>query len=203
MSAFDNTLRQIGRDLDRLGIPWALVGGVAVSTRGAPRFTNDIDAALVVASDTDRERLVTRLLDAGYILETLLEDKETDELVTVRLVVPSVSGTQFLLDLLFATSGIEAEAVQSAERIAVTPRIKLPVASRPNLIAMKVLSAGAEGRGRDVEDLERLLQHASEDDLAEARRALALITERGRNRGKDLQAEFDRYLQRFRKPPPQ
>ena len=151
MSAFDNTLRRIGRDLDRLKVPWALVGGVAVSTRGAPRFTNDIDAAVLVATDADREQLVAGLLEVGYHVETLLEDKETGELVTVRLLCPAVSGTQFILDLLFATSGLEAEVVQSAARIDVTPRINLPVAGIAHLIAMKVLSAGSDGRARDAD----------------------------------------------------
>jgi hypothetical protein len=198
LSAFDNTLRRIGRDLHRLKVPWALVGGVAVSTRGAPRFTNDIDVAVLVAADADRERFVARLLEAGYRVETLLEDKETGELVTVRLLCPEASGTQFMLDLLFATSGLEAEVVRAAARIDVTLRINLPVASIAHLIAMKVLSAGGEGRSRDADDLARLIPRATDADLTEARRALALITERGRNRGKDLQSEFDRYLRRFR-----
>jgi Nucleotidyl transferase AbiEii toxin, Type IV TA system len=198
VSAFDRTLGRVGRDLDRLKVPWALIGGIAVSTRGAPRFTNDIDAAVVIADDGNRELLVTKLVSDGYRVEALLEDKDSGELNTVRLWCPSVSGTQFLLDVMFATTGIEAEAVAAAARVNVTPRIVLPVATVQHLIAMKVLSSGAPGRSRDEDDLQRMIENATSKELAEAQNALGLMTERGRNRGKNLEAEFQNYLKRFR-----
>ena len=39
MTPFEATLRRAVADLDALGAPWAMIGGVAVSARSVPRFT--------------------------------------------------------------------------------------------------------------------------------------------------------------------
>jgi hypothetical protein len=69
----------------------------------------------------------------------------------------------------------------------------MPVATIGHLLAMKVL-ADREGRENDAGDIYRLLDVADEEEIRLARESLELITERGFNRGKDLQAEFDRFL---------
>jgi Nucleotidyl transferase AbiEii toxin, Type IV TA system len=45
------TLRGIASDLDALHIRWALVGGFAVSVRTEPRFTRDVDVAVLTDGD--------------------------------------------------------------------------------------------------------------------------------------------------------
>ena len=42
-------------DLDRLGLKWALIGGLAVAVRAEPRFTRDVDLAVTVADDREAE----------------------------------------------------------------------------------------------------------------------------------------------------
>ena len=49
------------RVLDRLGIPYAVMGGLAVRVYAIPRFTNDVDLTISL----DREKLPARLLDQG------------------------------------------------------------------------------------------------------------------------------------------
>ena len=44
-------LRRMAGDLRRLERQWALVGGFAVLARAEPRFTRDIDAAVMVADE--------------------------------------------------------------------------------------------------------------------------------------------------------
>jgi len=73
----------------------------------------------------------------------------------------------------------------AARLLAVTRDLKVPVATRAHLIAMKVLSQG-EDRPQDSVDLQQLLQRASTADLDEARTALRLIGEREHDSGKDL-----------------
>lgn len=51
-------LGDIVRHLRRLGRPFALVGGLAVSLRAEARFTRDVDLAIVAADDAEVERLV-------------------------------------------------------------------------------------------------------------------------------------------------
>ena len=72
----------------------------------------------------------------------------------------------------------------AAERLEVLPGLTLPVATAGFLIALKVLA----GRLQDLADVDNLLRVASDSDVAEARRVIALITERGCHRDRDLRA---------------
>lgn len=54
MTSPETALRRINSDLTQAGVPFAVVGGLAVSVRTEPRFTRPAD--LAVALSTDRER---------------------------------------------------------------------------------------------------------------------------------------------------
>jgi hypothetical protein len=47
-------------DLDALRVPWALIGGLAVSVRVVPRLTKDLDFAVAVTNDPEAEDVVLR-----------------------------------------------------------------------------------------------------------------------------------------------
>jgi len=53
--------RKAVADLDALRVRWALIGGLAISVRSAPRFTKDLDFAVAVADDSEAEDVVHRL----------------------------------------------------------------------------------------------------------------------------------------------
>jgi hypothetical protein len=99
------------------------------------------------------------------------------------------------VDLLFVSSGIEAEVVDSAECLEVLGN-RVPVAQRGHLIALKVLSE-SESRFRDREDLRALLQSATAADMGEAREAVRLISERGFHRGKELSELLAAFAREF------
>lgn len=98
------------------------------------------------------------------------------------------------VDLLFASSGIEPEIVNSAEEIELLDGISLAVATRAHLIALKVLARDDRHRPQDWDDLRALLTDASEPELNEVRNALRLIELRGFNRGRDLSADLSRTI---------
>jgi hypothetical protein len=85
-----------------------------------------------------------------------------------------------MIDLLFASSGIESEMVKAAEDFEITPNFKVPIARVGHLIALKVLSKNEETRPQDVD----LLLVADETERNRAREAVKLIIQRGYNRGK-------------------
>jgi hypothetical protein len=66
VNVLEAALRRIASDLERHRRQWALVGGFAVSARAEPRFTRDIDVAVMVDDDLDGERLVRSLLASRY-----------------------------------------------------------------------------------------------------------------------------------------
>ena len=102
------------------------------------------------------------------------------------------------VDLLFASSGIESEVVASAEDIEIFPNLIVPVATISSLIALKVLSGDNQRRLQDIIDIQHLLVEASQRDIDEARDLLDLITDRGFDRNKNLQADLDRYIDQFK-----
>jgi hypothetical protein len=95
------------------------------------------------------------------------------------------------VDLLFASSGIELEIVQNAERIRVLEDVEVPVARVGHLIALKVLSRDDVERPQDLLDLRALMKVTTETDVIQARSAMALIVERGYGRGRDLLRDFE------------
>lgn len=121
-------MRRIASDLERHRRQWALVGGFAVSARAEPRFTRDIDVAVMVDDDPDGERLVRSLLASRYRPLASVEQDETGRLPTVRLGSPLGDG-DVIVDLLFASSGIESEVTQAAELTEVVPGLSLPIAT--------------------------------------------------------------------------
>lgn len=192
-------LRRLQADLSALRIPWALVGGLAVSARAEPRTTRDIDVAIAVADDREAEDVVQRLRGRGYLDEVVMEH-EVGRLATVRLTRRGDPSNIFL-DLLFASSGIEPEVVQNAERLEVLPGLYTPVARVSDLLALKVLALRPkrpEERPQDFTDIRELLRVAGEHDLRQARLALELIARRGYDRGKDLEVELEKQIRRFR-----
>jgi hypothetical protein len=180
-------LRSVADTFGDLGVPWALIGGLAVSVRAEPRFTRDIDLAVAVPDDTAAEQLIHRLTSFGFDVMLSLEQDVLGRLATVRLVPPGESEEGIVVDLLFASSGIEAEICRDAERLEVAPGLYVPVAQAGHLIALKIL-AEAPDRQQDVLDLQALTRDLSPVERQRALDALRQITAIGANRGKRLDA---------------
>ena len=189
MTSLEAILRRIDADLVQARVAFALVGGLAVSARTEPRFTRDADLAVALDGDAEAQSLVHRLRLLGYGIESLVEQEAVGRLATVRL-THSPAPQAPVVDLLFASSGIEPDVVAAAEPIEVLPHLTMPVATTGHLIALKVLSRDDSRRPQDLVDLRTLLASASAADLDVAREALGLIVARGYERGRDLLADM-------------
>ena len=193
MTSLEAALRSIDRDLNQAGVAYALVGGLAVSVRAAPRFTRDADLAVAVPSDAEAEALIHTLRASDYRVEAVVEQHAVGRLATVRL-TRSRQPQSPVIDLLFASSGIENEVVAEAEPIELLPKLTMGVAQTGHLIALKVLSRDDLGRPQDLVDLRTLLRVASPAELERAHAAVALIVSRGYHRGRDLTTEMKALL---------
>jgi predicted nucleotidyltransferase len=191
MTQVDDVLRRVGHDLGAIGVPWALVGGFAVSARAEARFTRDVDLAVVVENDSEAEQLVSALLANRYRLIASVEQDATGRLATVRLVPPGLDDDGTVVDLLFASSGIEAEITVAADILEIVPGVAAPVARTGHLIALKLLSRDDETRPTDAADLRALRAVADPVELDRAREGVRLIEERGYSHGPDLVAALD------------
>ena len=174
-------------DLRDLGSEAALVGGLAIAVRVDPRFTRDVDLAVSVEDDTGAEAVVRGLLSRGYGVLAIVEHDATGRLATARLAMPGQGEHGVVLDLLFATVGIEQEIVAASSDVELLPGLTMPVAQVGHLLAMKLLSRN-DDRPLDQADIEALLGVADEVELRRLGEAIRMITTRGCDRGRDLQA---------------
>jgi predicted nucleotidyltransferase len=181
MNALDRALRAIVVDLRSQHVGFALVGGLAVSAWVEPRFTRDADLAISVEDDAQAEQLVARLRSNGYSVLATAEQEAVGRLATVRL-----EKGDAIVDLLFASSGIEPEIVAAAVQTEILKGLEIPVASVGHLIAMKLLSSDSDRRPTDVADLRNLARVATSFDWALASTACLAIEQRGFGRGRDL-----------------
>ena len=187
MTQLESVLRRAATNLGDAGARFALVGGLAISVRTEPRFTRDADFVIAVADDREAESLVRQLQSDGYTVNTTVEQDVLGRLASVRLIPPRAADVS-VVDLLFASSGIEAEVVDEAEPLEILPTLIVPVAQVGHLIALKLLARDDITRPQDVIDLRALLKNAASLDFERAQKAIALITERGYHRGRDLLA---------------
>ncbi len=178
-------LEKTRAELDRLGLRWAVIGGLALAVRAEPRQTRDIDIAIAAEDDREAEAAVRHLTGRGFLFvdEGVFEQTTIHRLATVRLHESVAGDAPVPVDLFFASSGVEAELVAAAERLEVLPGLSLPVATTGFLIALKVLA----GRLQDLADVESLLRSASPGDVDEAKRVVSLIRSRGCHRDRDLE----------------
>lgn len=189
MNGLEQAFRLAIEELETLGFPYALVGGFAVGVRSDPRLTRDVDLAVAVADDSEAEAVTRALMASGYDVESTVEHEFTGRLATVRLRSPIDAGV--LVDLLFASCGIEPEITAAAERIVVIPDLEVPVAAVGHLIAMKLLARDDRQRPADADDLVGLAAIATSADWQAASSAVELIHQRETNRGRDLRAALD------------
>jgi predicted nucleotidyltransferase len=192
MNRLQAALAGIGESLNQRGFGWALVGGLAVSVRAEPRFTRDVDLAVAVEDDSQAEALVGDLRRAGYEALETVEQEATQRFATARLLPPGGGTGGIVVDLLFASSGIEREVVSSAELLEVLPGLEVPVAGLPELIALKLLARDDDTRPQDAADLVVLFSLATTEDLEAVRRLVRLIESRNYHRGRDLLGDLER-----------
>jgi hypothetical protein len=134
--------------LESEGISYALIGGLAVSLRGQPRVTVDVD--MVIAVDVNRAlALLPLLLQSKF--EPLFQGVE--EVVQKSFILPLRHRTTGIkVDLAIGLSGFERHAVVRAEPIQIADR-KVAVATAEDLLVMKLLA----GRPQDEQDITGLV----------------------------------------------
>jgi len=145
---FEQVLESIAQGLERLGIPYMVIGGQAVLLYGEPRLTRDIDVAL----GTDLGRLSEVLhWVRGNGWQVLVETPA--EFVGKTMVLPCLDlASGIRIDLLFSLSFYEQQALKRARRVAMG-NAEVWFASLEDLIIHKTLA----GRPRDLEDVRSIL----------------------------------------------
>lgn len=142
------TLADAVQVLEARDIRFALIGGLAVSLRGQPRMTVDVD--LVVLADVDQAlRLVRDLASTPF--EPLFAGVE--EVVARSYILPlRHRTTRIRVDVAIGMSGFEQQAVGRATPVTIG-EVLVPVVAVEDLLVMKALA----GRPQDEQDIRGLI----------------------------------------------
>ncbi len=142
------TLADAAQVFDARGIKFALIGGLAVSLRGQPRMTVDVN--VIILADVDQALQLVRELGSTPF-EPLFP--EVEEVVSRSYILPlRHRRTGIRVDVAIGMSGFEQQAVGRAVPVSIGD-VRVPVAVTEDLLVMKALA----GRPQDEQDIRGLI----------------------------------------------
>lgn len=183
-------LLDLGRWLDAIQAQAVVVGGVAASFLGRPRFTQDIDA-LAIISDSEWAAAVAAAGNYGIAprIDDAVEFAHQSRVLLLRH-----QESQIDIDVILGGLPFEEDAVTNGKRYLIGGvSVRLPKVE--DLMIMKAVAH----RPRDLQDIEGLLQAHPNLDLQSVRqwvREFASVTAMS-----DLIDDFDKLLARLNRMP--
>ena len=142
------TLQRLVAELDEFQIPYAIIGGVAVSIRSVPRYTQDVDAVLWVG-EYGWEELINQITRRG------LKTRATDPVGFARqnrlLLLTDEDGVH--IDLSFGALPFEEDMVRNAEPIEIGHGCVAAIATAEALVLMKAIA----WRPKDKQDIREIV----------------------------------------------
>jgi hypothetical protein len=147
MNALEGAAWEAHEFFTGLGIPYAIIGGLAVQYWGEPRFTQDIDLTVSAPLDELNE-FVQRILDrfVPRIPDAL------DFALRNRIVLVQTSDG-YPLDIALGLPGYEDQVMQRAVQYELSPGRTVRLCSAEDLIIHKAVA----GRAQDIRDIEGIV----------------------------------------------
>mgnify|MGYP001583415388 FL=1 len=143
------------RLFEGLGLPYFVIGGLAASVIGEPRFTGDIDLDVFV-HENEVGRLLAKARAAGFRFNKKTVLSNLAQFGTFRLARGGLH-----LDVLRASTGLEAQALKRVRRIRIHG-VQANFPSPEDLILLKLVP----GREQDLLDARAvLLRHRKRLDV--------------------------------------
>ncbi len=160
-------LAAVVRWLEKAGVEFAIVGGVAASLHGRPRVTKDVD--VVVTCDDSAWAGLLRQAEDWELSPRIADALEFARTTRVLLLIHEPS--QIEVDLSFGMLPFESELVTRAMHRTVK-QVRFPLARPEDIIVMKALAL----RPRDIADIEGILESVGDLDLARVRTTVAQLS---------------------------
>lgn len=146
-SAVYDSLERIAKRLDESGIPYALVGGMAMFLHGYRRFTEDVD---ILVTRESLNSIHEKLEGLGYLPPFTGSKNLRDTSNGVRI--------EFLISGGYPGDG-KPKPVSFPDPADVATRIdQIRVVNLPTLIQLKLASGTAPGRRKDLGDVQELIR---------------------------------------------
>lgn len=146
-SAVFRTMREIARRLDQLGIPYAVVGGMALFQHGYRRFTEDVDILVT----KDGLQVIHEKLDGlGYVPPFAGSKNLRDTDTGVKI--------EFLVSGGFPGDGLPKPVAFPDPATAAVVIDGVRCASLPRLVELKLASGTAAWRLKDLADVQEMIR---------------------------------------------
>ncbi len=138
--------------LEGLGVPYAVMGGIAASAWGLPRFTHDIDVAVNLRA-SEIGQLLGILEKRGYLIPEEFRRGWSDQLAGTRKVaVKRVAGNHIWdIDLFLAESDFLRSALARRKLVDLDGR-QTPLITPEDLVVLKLVAWRPKDQG-DIDDL--------------------------------------------------
>ena len=149
----DQALRDAVQILDKLNLPYAIMGGLAVRAHSIPRATRDVDIT-IAASPSDIRQLAEAFEELGYTFPPVYDSGWTDRVAEMPLVKFRwhMPGGELDIDMFVADSPFQ-HAYMARRQLARTGDLDAWIVSPEDLILLKVVA----GRPRDLVDVADVL----------------------------------------------
>ena len=149
-------LQKVAAALDKLGVPYAVIGGLAVITRGVVRATKDVD--FLVDWPVQRAGALAQSLTENGLSATFHRGDADDPLPGVIRIIMAYPAGPIRCDILFPSRAWQGEAVRNAARVEVEG-LGVPVVQAADLFLLKLHAGGT----MDLFDAARLLEMQEKD----------------------------------------
>lgn len=144
----EDALTALSAALDELGVPWMVIGGIAVIAHGVQRMTTDIDAVIEGGAATVEQVIATlRRHDIAPRIDDPVGFATTNLVLLARHRLTEVD-----LDLSFGWTAFEHGAIAACAPTRYG-RVVAPMAQVDDLLVFKAIA----GRSRDIDDAVTLL----------------------------------------------
>lgn len=154
--------------LTERGVPYAIIGGIAVQFWGEPRGTDDVDLTVAVPVEKTEEIL------AALLARFASRIPDAAEFARRNRVVLLIASNGVPVDVSLGLPGYEDELMARARLTPVDPDHQVRVCSPEDLIIHKALA----GRGDDLKDLDMVIAgQKGRLDIAYIRRWLAFFSD--------------------------
>jgi hypothetical protein len=146
-SSVFRTMREIAKQLDRLGVPYAVVGGMAMFLHGYRRFTEDVD---ILVTRESLGLIHERLEGRGYLPPFAGSKNLRDTDQGVRI--------EFLVSGGFPGDGKPKPVVFPDPARVATVIDGISVVELKTLLELKLASGTAPGRRKDLGDVQEMIR---------------------------------------------
>jgi hypothetical protein len=146
-SAVHTSLERIARRLEAIGVPYAVVGGMAMFLHGYRRFTEDVD---ILVTKEGLKVIHEKLEGLGYLppFEGSKNLRDTDNGVRI----------EFLIAGGYPGDGLPKPVSFPEPATVATELDGIRVVNLPTLVQLKLASGTAPGRRKDLGDVQEIIR---------------------------------------------